>query len=579
MFTITRIFTPSEYTLDKPLFLDIETHGSDYNDVRSVQLYQEGQDVVQVLDTNEYPLIQIYEAIKDFHVVAHNYSFEASCFANDLKLHRNPFERFSDTFLLARIALPRLGAYNLAAVAKYVHGEDYYARFGEKKDMQLSFLDSGKSNKRAEPLTEDQVEYAALDVWVMPKIYNELKSIEPEFIIQLDYKAIAYIQKWQFYGLPVDRTKWLEYEQRAFDHIAEAEKVLGEVNINSFAQVRKFLDRPGSDDQALAEYINQGVPGAAEVRDKRKYVKQLNFLKRYDKDRITGFFSPRTISGRTASDSDNLQQIPRELKGLFGFSKEDSRYIVHADYAALELRGVACIINETILETLMRSGEDLHKYAAANIYKKPQDQISKDERMIGKFANFTLGYGAGANRFKDMLMKQAGLLISESEARKIVTGWKNGYPSIKAWHQVNNRKFEAGRPYDTTLSGRDYTAKLYTDLNAIKIQGSCAEVFKLAMVYLSKKDYKIMNAIHDSFLIEAQDIYEAREVGANLAKAMIVAWFEIMQQSLIPDLPMPTDAEIAKNWGAIEKGEAEEVISFQGTYEEYLSFREEVFAW
>ena len=579
MFNISLTFNPSVYNPELPLYLDIETHGDMYNDVRLVQLYQEGQDTVQVLDTNTYPLTEIYDFIKDFHVVAHNYSFEASCFANDLKLYRNPFKQFSDTFLLARIALPRLSAFNLAEVSKYIHGEDYYARFGVKKDMQLSFLDSAKSNKRAQPCTQEQIEYAAMDVWVMPKIYNELKSYEQDFIIQLDYKAISFIQKWQFYGLPVDQTKWAGYERLSLNAIVDAEKVIGDININSFVQVRKFLDRPNSDDQALAEYSNQGVHGAAEIREKRKHVKRLNFLKRYNKERITGFFSPRTISGRTASDSDNLQQIPRELKGLFGFEQEDPRYIVHADYAALELRGLACIINETVLINLMRSGEDLHKYAASNIYKKPQSEITKEERMIGKFANFTLGYGAGANRFKDMLMKEADLLVSEAEARKIVNGWKNAYPTIKGWHADNNRKFEANRPYDVTLSGRNYTAKLYTDLNAIKIQGSCAEVFKLAMVYLRKKDYKIMNAIHDSFLIEAQTLEEAREIGSNLAKAMITAWFEIMQQALVTDLPMPTDAEIAKNWGDIEKGKAEEVISFAGTYEEYLSFRDEVWSW
>lgn len=573
----TEVFDPSSINKTEPLYLDVETHKDDYTDIRLVQLYQTHWGQVQVLDTNLYDILDIYNIIKDCHVVAHNYGFEANCFSNDCRLYRNPFKKFSDTFLLARLEAWKLDAFNLAEVSKHFHGEDYYARLGVKKEFQKSFLDTAKSNKRAEPISFEQKQYAALDVLVMPKIYEACKHWEDHFLVKLDYRVIDYILTWQYNGLPVDPKKWKEAKAFALGEIARTQEVLGKLNVNSFKQVRAFLGGvDASDDSALAQLIDKKVHGAAEIRDQRKYVKQLNFLDRYNKPRVRGYYYPRTISGRTASDCDNLQQIPREMKSLFGCEDE---FIVHADYAALELRGICCIVEERVLEKLFREGEDLHKYAASNIYKKPSAEITKFERLIGKFANFTLGYGAGPSRFKEMLMKEAGIFISEAEARAIVKGWKEGFPAIKRWHLQNNDKYNRGVPYDTTLSGRNYKAKLYTDLNAIKIQGSCAEAFKLAMNYLGKKNYPIMNAVHDSFLIRAKTLEEARQTGHDMAKAMIVAWFEVFKQSGIPDLPMPTDAEIGKNWKEIDQGNAIEVISYAGTYEEYLTLKEEVAQW
>ena len=165
--------------------------------------------------------------------------------------------------------------------------------------------------------------------------------------------------------------------------------------------------------------------------------------------------------------------------------------------------------------------------------------------------------------------------MDEEEMRPLLKKWKATFPAIKRMHLVNGRsKDNVAR----TVGGRVVACDLYTDLNAIPPQGSSAEVFKLTVLYLEKSlpNVKLMDAIHDSYLIEVESLEEGKNVGAILAKCMIVAWFETIKNTPVPNLKMPTTALIGKNWGDIESDKYDAEVVLEGTHEEYLSFREEV---
>jgi len=175
-----------------------------------------------------------------------------------------------------------------------------------------------------------------------------------------------------------------------------------------------------------------------------------------------------------------------------------------------------------------------------------------------------------------MLMKEAGIYMTVENMRPMLRKWKNGFPALRAWHAYNGR---SKTMEDRTLSGRKYKANLYTDLNAIKMQGSSAEVFKLAHLYMHKSmgNIPISNAIHDSFIGSDKTIEAARLTGDVLGKSMVVAWFEIIQNSKVPTLKMPVEVFIGRNWGEIDnEGKYLERLFFEGTYEYYLEIRDDV---
>ena len=584
-----------------PILLDVETHGKAFNDVRLVQIFQETWEKAIIFDTNKYSLYSIYKLISPHHVVAHNFTFEASCFQTDLNLDGCPFKNFSDTFLLARKAFALdVEAFGFDAIAAHVHEFDYYKQYARelgwsaddvpkfKKALQKSFLDSPKSYKRGEDLYYEQLRYAGMDVVLMSKMYKAVKHVEEEWIIQLDYKFIPWALKYQKYGLPVDKSKWSHAWLNSQGEIDGATSLLPEgLNVNSWVQVRKLFNSDASDDTFLASVENdfERLPDNPELEDrarwahniriKRRYIKQQAFLRSYDVPRITGFVSPRTKSGRIAAEELNMLQIPRALKYIFGF-EEKEKYLVYADFSNLELRMLAALINEEKMVEKFFNKEDLHTYSGSEIYEKDPADVSKAERFIGKFFNFSAGYGAGAARLCGMLMKEAGIYMTEDDMRPKLKKWKTAWPAIKGMHQINGRsKDNVAR----TIGGRVVNCDMYTDLNAIPPQGSAAEVFKLAHLYMikSKPEIFMCNAIHDSYITQCDTLGEARRDAEIIAKSMIVAWFETIQNSEVPDLPMPTDAVIGHNWQDLEiEAEGTETISYAGTHEHYLEIKEDV---
>jgi len=607
----------------KPLMLDVETHRKDYSGVRTVQLYQEDWPQVLIFDTNITPVKDIYEVIKDMHIVSHLSTMELSCFQNELKPDNvswkdysphNPFKYFSDTFLLARQELyDQTDSFSLDKVAAIVHNKDYYKDYaamlglsskdieGYKKYMQKSFLDTPKSDKKNQPLVEEQLVYAAIDVLVMPLIYNKFKHREKDFIIVLDYKFIDHCTRYQFVGLPLDVQKWREQMEEQNKIIAESQDFLPDgFNPRSYKQVRALLNSTASDDTFLAQVMDgsdicaDGSPAdayyaddpdygeyrkevAKHIRAYRSAVKRQEYLKAYYEQyekygRVKGFISPRTISGRIASDEINMTNIPRSLKGLFGVDKTSSTKLIYADYSQLELRMLAAVLNEHSMIEKFMNDEDLHVFAGSRIYSKKPEDVSYQERFIGKFFNFSASYGAGVARLCSMLIKQAGIYMSEDEMRPLHKKWKALWPQMANWHRQNARSHTN---IDTTLSGRKYKAKIYTDLNAIKMQGSAAEVFKLAHLYMARNypNIPIGAAIHDSFVTVTDKDYELLMV--TKAWCMVVAWFEVIKQAAYPRLSMPTDVFLGHNWGAIDNDdEYDSVYKIAGTYEQYLKAKD-----
>ena len=614
---------------EAPLYIDVETHKTSYEDVRTVQLFQKGWPRAVIFDTNHYTIQSLYDVIKDFHVVAHMSTMELSCFQNDLKpsgvpwreyYPDNPFKKFSDTFLLARQALFRhVDGFSLDKVAAYIHGTDHYVEYakeigasdpaGYKKFMQKSFLDTPKSNKRNQPLHEEQLVYGALDVMVMPTIYEQLKGQERKFIVTLDYLFIDHCVQYQHEGLPFHEENWKKHWEEQTAIMAESTAILPEgLNPRSYKQVRAMLNSAESDDAYLAQVVDGSdlvvcpisVTGATAeglieasslyqdepellglrqeyakaLRAFRSAVKRTEYLRAYEAQyarfgRVKGYVSPRTISGRIASDEVNMTNIPRSLKNIFGYPQGDERRIIYADYSQLELRMTAAILNEHVMIDKFMADEDLHVFAATQVYDKHTSLVTKGERFIGKFFNFSGTYGAGVARLCTMLLKEAGIYMTEDDMRPLHRNWKATFPALGAWHRANGRSKDN---IDFTLLGRGYKAKLYTDLNAIKMQGSSAEVFKLAHIYMVKNapDIRIGDAVHDSFIGLEKSLERAKEKAYVIAWCKMVAWFEVIQNAACSTLKMPVEALVGSNWGDIDgEGIYEYSYTIDGNYQQY----------
>jgi DNA polymerase I-like protein with 3'-5' exonuclease and polymerase domains len=301
----------------------------------------------------------------------------------------------------------------------------------------------------------------------------------------------------------------------------------------------------------------QGNERAKAVRETRKLLKENSFLAKFTGDRIYGKFSPSTRSGRSACKDQNLQQLPRSTKGLFGFRPDSDRTLIFSDYAQLELRCAAVAVPEHLMVKLMTSGEDMHNYVAETIFGK---DFTKQQRQIAKTCNFNLLYGGSAGMLQSILIAKADVWLELDEVDAIRRKWLNLFSGFAGWHESAIRAWRAKKVW-TTPSGRQYVGKLMTDQVNIMIQGMGAEVAKLAIHYMLKdgwfkaNDIKLANFVHDSYIFDSPDEPELyKEAATRLANSMQQAWIDVSAQCKIKDLAMPVQVLVGKNWGDIEKG-------------------------
>ena len=104
--------------------------------------------------------------------------------------------------------------------------------------------------------------------------------------------------------------------------------------------------------------------------------------------------------GRLASTDPNLQNIPvRTAEGRRireAFIAPPGSAIVSADYSQVELRIMAHLSGDEALLAAFDRGDDIHRATAAEVFGRPLDQVSNEERRYAKAINFGLMYGMSA---------------------------------------------------------------------------------------------------------------------------------------------------------------------------------------
>ena len=135
----------------------------------------------------------------------------------------------------------------------------------------------------------------------------------------------------------------------------------------------------------------------------------------------------------------------RGIRGCF-IAPKGSAFIT-ADQKAEELRVLAHIADEKNMIKAFYSGEDLHKYTASLIFKKPISEISKKERQVAKTVSFLIVYGGGAFN----LANTVGISIKEAE--HIVNRYHKVFPGVSAYMEEVN-KFTLENKYIETIFGR-----------------------------------------------------------------------------------------------------------------------------
>jgi DNA polymerase I-like protein with 3'-5' exonuclease and polymerase domains len=531
---------------DGELGFDTETDGK-YGRIRCAQFMQRDWENVIIVEWPDPIMLMLFlNRFEKQPIIIQYASYDVSTIQDQTGTRWCP-KNYDDTFLAGRLAFPHLGDYSLDSMMIQVLKYDPYKEFEiDKPEMQ-------KADWSKTVLPYKQWLYAAIDVYHLFAVWDAVKHECSSMSYRLDKSFLTKCFDFQRNGMPVDEDRRVA---RYKENMAKLEEIALPINSNSYKQVRPYIGSNLSDDLGLARLSLQGNERAAQVRADRKLRKINSFLDKFESDTgfIYGKFAPGARSGRATCNDQNLEQLPRSTKDLFGYKEDSGRIMLYSDYSQLELRGAGAITNETRMIELYREGKDLHAYVAEQIFGA---EYTAEHRQIAKTCNFNLLYGGGAEMFQSILIKQANIWLDIETIKIIIRKWKRLFPAIVAWQERGIRAYKRGA-LGSTPFGRQYMANLMTDQLNIENQGFGAEVAKLAMHYfyddLKQYGAEVNNFIHDSYILSLDNDPVYYEPCAKLlGDAMREAWYEATKMVVVKDMPMPVSVLAGFNWGDIEK--------------------------
>ncbi|MGC7767127.1 DNA polymerase I [Staphylococcus epidermidis] len=269
----------------------------------------------------------------------------------------------------------------------------------------------------------------------------------------------------------------------------------------------------------------------------------------------TRFNQTLAQTGRLSSIDPNLQNIPirleegRKIRKAFKPTSKDS-VILSADYSQIELRVLAHITQDESLKHAFINGHDIHTATAMKVFNVESDQVDSLMRRQAKAVNFGIVYG-----ISDYGLSQS-LGITRKQAKAFIDDYLASFPGVKQYMSdiVKDAKAQVyvetllhRRRYIPDITSRNFNLRSFAERTAMNtpIQGSAADIIKLAMVKFSEKiketkyHAKLLLQVHDELIFEIP-----KSEVEDFSKFVE----EIMEQALVLDVPLKVDSNYGATW-------------------------------
>ncbi|NLE26162.1 MAG: DNA polymerase I [Clostridiaceae bacterium] len=485
---------------------------------------------------DEGSLLKAIEVIlesEDITLVSYNIKeLYTWCLSHDTEIKCKLFDLMVAEYLIDALA----SSYSIPNLArKYLGIEVEMPNEGKGKQIEL------------EKDEDHSIELLGKAISTFRTVYEKQKVIidqskQNSLFYDVEMPLSLVLGSMEYYGFKVDKQYLEEYGERLASRIKSLEQrihmlAFEEFNINSPKQlgvilfekmglkaVKKTKTGYSTDADSLNEIIDSHeiIPCILEYRQltklKSTYAEGLAKEINPETGRIHSSFNQTVAAtGRISSTEPNLQNIPirtelgREIR--HAFIPKDGYVFVDADYSQIELRVLAHITGDEVLQNAFKDKIDIHTLTASQVFNVPMDQVTSDMRRSAKAVNFGIIYGIG----DFSLAKDIG--VTRKEAARYIENYLSTYPRIKDYMEdtVNLGK-EKG--YVETMFHRvrhipelkspNYQVREFGKRVAMNtpIQGSAADIIKIAMVKvwreLKEKNLKsrLILQVHDELIVE-----------------------------------------------------------------------------
>ena len=379
-------------------------------------------------------------------------------------------------------------------------------------------------------------------------------------------------------GVAIDREQLEQFGAMLSQRIDECEKLIygyseGVFNINSTKQLGELLfEKLGlppvkktktgySTNAEVLEKLKDKHPIIPAIMDYRMLTKLKStyadgLIKVICEDgRIrTTFQNLVTATGRLSSTEPNLQNIPvrtdlgAEIRKMF--VPKPGHVLVDADYSQIELRVLAHIADDAVMQQAFIAGQDIHTVTAAQVFGVKPEEVTSLQRRHAKAVNFGIVYGIS----EFSLSEDIG--VSRWEAKDYIDSYLANYSGVRKYmKQVVADARESGftqtmfgrRRYIPELSASNYMIRQGAERIALNtpIQGTAADLIKLAMIRVDKalrEEYpqaKLLLQVHDELIVECPE-----DIASNVAKLVS----REMEGIAALKVPLTAEAKSGKSW-------------------------------
>lgn len=420
----------------------------------------------------------------------------------------------------------------------------------------------------------------AAAMWhLKPVLEAELQKQEMMELYQtIELPLCPVLYRMEKAGVAIDRQQLEQFGEMLASRIEECEKRIfgyaeGSFNINSTKQLGVLLfEKLGlppvkktktgySTNADVLEKLKDKHPIIPAIMDYRMLTKLKStyadgLMKVICQDgRIrTTFQNLVTATGRLSSTEPNLQNIPvrtdlgAEIRKMF--VPKPGCVLVDADYSQIELRVLAHIADDTVMQQAFIGGQDIHTVTAAQVFGVAPEDVTALQRRHAKAVNFGIVYGIS----EFSLAEDIG--VSRYEAKEYIDNYLANYSGVRKYmKQVVLDAREKG--YTQTLYGRKrYIPELTSSNFNIRqgaerialntpIQGTAADLIKLAMIRVDKAlrsefpEATLLLQVHDELIVECPE---------EMAPSIAALVSREMEQIAQLKVPLTAEAKTGKSW-------------------------------
>ena len=484
-----------------------------------------------------------------------------------------------DTMLESFVYNATASRHDMDSLAKRYLGYDTvkYADVTGKGAKAISF---------SQVALDDATRYAAEDADVTLRLHRVLGArlaAEPALervYREIEIPLVPVLERIEANGVMIDADELRRQSQDLGKRMLAAQQKATELagrtfNLDSPKQLQALLfdelklpaliktptGQPSTNEEALEAIADQHeLPrvileyrGLAKLRS--TYTDKLSEIVNPDTGRVhTSYHQAGAATGRLASSDPNLQNIPirtedgRRIRRAF--VAPQGCKLVACDYSQIELRIMAHLSEDEGLLRAFASGADIHRATAAEVFGKPMDEVSGNERRAAKAINFGLMYGMSAFG----LARQLG--IGRGEAQDYIALYFSRYPGVRDFMERTRQEARERGYVETVFGRRLYLENIKASNQGLRagaeraainapMQGTAADIIKRAMIAIDAwlagqgGQARMILQVHDELVFETQ---------AGFVDTLIAQAGGMMSAAAELRVPLVVDSGVGDNW-------------------------------